>query len=229
MAQKKTPKQAAARVAVLLRGIDNSVSVIEKQKGKIDSSLREARHLMVGLSNAVVSAQEDVAKARKEVKEATKKAAKKPAKKPAAKTAKKPAAKTAKTAKKPGKKPAAKKPAAKAAKKASPKNGKSKPLKERLPPKADRPLLKNAIRDLLKDSGPMKMADIYNGVVEKWGYWSRQSFYNVIRDEKNFKTTDGETYDFIVQDAPVTDREADAFVASVANTTEIGQAVSSVQ
>jgi len=252
MAQKKTPKQAAARVSVLLRGIDNSVSIIEKQRGRIDSSLREAKTLLSGLSNAVVEAKEAATKAQREAKEAKEvakkaaKVAKKPAppkkvaKKPAAKkpAAKKPAAKKAKkpAAKKAAKKPAAKKPApAKkpAAAKTTPINGeskKTKPLKERFPPKENRPLLKDAIRELLKASGaPMSMPDIYNQIVEKWGYWSRQSFYNVIRDKKNFKSDDDEMFTPVEGEVQVTDKEADEFVASVASSTEIGQAVSNVQ
>jgi len=106
-----TPKQAVVKVQNLLKGIDNSMSVINREKGKVLDSMKQVKGLVGGLSNV---AQEKVAK--------TAKPAKKAAKKPAKKAAKKPAKKAAKKVSKPAKATKSAKPAA---------NGRP-PLKEAL-------------------------------------------------------------------------------------------------
>ena len=73
-----TPKQAVVKVQNLLKGIDNSMSVINREKGKVLDSMKQVKGLVGGLSNV---AQEKVAKTAKPAKKAAKKPAKKAAKK----------------------------------------------------------------------------------------------------------------------------------------------------
>lgn len=219
MAQKKaakkrpkqaSPKQAAARVGVLLRGIDNSIGVIERQKQKISDNLKEAATLVTGLSNAVVDAPKAAV---------TKSPAKKVQK--AKKTATKPSTKKAKTSK-------AKSSNGAKAKKVA----KANPLTAKKPPKEGRPLLKDAIRQVVAAAGsPMKSSDIYNQVVDKWGYWSRQSMYNVLKNDGGFQLVASNTYELVANESGQTtsDSETDQFIDQVAPTTGVGQAVSAVQ
>ena len=211
---KKTPKQAIARINSLLKGIDNSVIAINKQKAVLTDAVKEMKGLMGGLSNVQTAKVEKSAPAPKpesKSKPATKKpAAKKPAaKKPAAK---KPAAKAAKAAKKPA--PEAKKSApAKPAKAASSSEKKT---------VEGRPLLKDAVKQILADKNQMSAADIWKKATSKWGYWSRQSLYNVLKDEKSFSRHEDQ---FSLFNNKVDDAEAESFISQV----ESSQAVSSVQ
>jgi len=201
---KKTPKQAIARINSLLKGIDNSVLVINKHKTVLNDAVKEARSLMGGLSNL------QAAPAKKP--EAKKPEAKKPApaKKPA--LAKKPVKKTEikkpAPAKKPVKKTEIKKPAPE----------KSVPAKPGKPVEG-RPSLKEAVKQIIVAGGnPMTAADIWKQATAKWGYWSRQSLYNVLKDEKSFSRA-GEK--FSMSRSTVDDAEADKFVQQVESNTVV--------
>ena len=186
---KKTPKQAIARINSLLKGIDNSVLVINKHKTVLNDAVKEARSLMGGLSNL------QAAPAKKP--EAKKPEAKKPA------PAKKPA-----LAKKPVKKTEIKKPAPE----------KSVPAKPGKPVEG-RPSLKEAVKQIIVAGGnPMTAADIWKQATAKWGYWSRQSLYNVLKDEKSFSRA-GEK--FSMSRSTVDDAEADKFVQQVESNTVV--------
>lgn len=217
-----TPKQAAVKVSSLLRGVDNSVAKIAKGRTAIaegEKAIREntsqIRSIVSGLSN---TAQTGKAAVKKPAKKA---AAKKPVKKKAA--AKKAAPK--KPVKK--KKAAAKKAApAKAAKKAAPKKAAAKKVAVE-----GRPSVKEAIKESIRADGPDTKASLYHKVTGKYGYWSRQSFYNALKDESSFREVDGKVHVISVKasekkeapkkEAPkpkprTTDEEADRFVDSVA-------------
>ena len=164
---KKTPKQAIARINSLLKGIDNSVLVINKHKTVLNDAVKEARSLMGGLSNLQAA----------------------PAKKPVKKTEiKKPAPEKSVPAK-PGK------------------------------PVEGRPSLKEAVKQIIVAGGnPMTAADIWKQATAKWGYWSRQSLYNVLKDEKSFSRA-GEK--FSMSRSTVDDAEADKFVQQVESNTVV--------
>lgn len=160
-----TPKQAEIKITSLLRGIDNSVIAVEKNRDIIQSNTKEIRNLIPGLAAGQA---------------------------PAAKTAKVKVAKPVKLAKivaaklaKPVSKsiPPSKKPASKAsASKPPPVQGRPS-LKE---------AISKLLSD--NGGKPMKAADIYNKAVLKYGYWSHQSLYNALEDSKLFsKTDDGYT------------------------------------
>ena len=201
---KKTPKQAIARINSLLKGIDNSVIAINKQKAVLTDAVKEMKGLMGGLSNVQTAKVEKSAPAPKPESK-SKPATKKPA-------AKKPAAKAAKAAKKPA--PEAKKSApAKPAKAASSSEKKT---------VEGRPLLKDAVKQILADKNQMSAADIWKKATSKWGYWSRQSLYNVLKDEKSFSRHEDQ---FSLFNNKVDDAEAESFISQV----ESSQAVSSVQ
>jgi len=88
---------------------------------------------------------------------------------------------------------------------------------------AGRPSLKEAVRQIIMaGSSPMPAAEIWKLATAKWGYWSRQSLYNVLKDEKSF-SRQGEK--FALATNSVDDAEAEKFVKQV----ESRQAVSSGQ
>ena len=198
---KKTPKQAVARINSLLKGIDNSVVAINKQKAVLSDAVKEVRSLMGGLSNIqTVPAKKLEAKVKAAVKPA------KPAKVVKAAPAKKALPVKAASAKKLEVKAASAK--------------KALPVK---PGKAieGRPSLKEVVKQVII-TGPLTAADIWKQATSKWGYWSRQSLYNVLKDEKVF-ARQGEK--FALVNSMVDDAEAEKFVKQV----ESNQAVSSVQ
>lgn len=198
---KKTPKQAIARINSLLKGIDNSVVAINKNKIVLNDAVKEVRSLMGGLSNFTAPAKPQAKKP--EVKKAT------PAKKPETKPAKKPEVKKVIPAKKPEVKKAS------PVKLASTKPAATKPGK----PVDGRPSLKEAVKQvILANNGTMSAADIWKQATTKWGYWSRQSLYNVLKDEKSF-SRQGEK--FALAHSTVDDAEADKFVQQVESNTVV--------
>jgi len=205
-AKKLTPKQAAVKASSLLKGIDNSVAVINKHHGIIKENTVQLRNVVTGLSNAAV---QETPKPKAPAKPKPAKAEKAKAKAPAkAKAAKAKAAK-AKAAKKEAKaKPAKKgeKPKAEESAKASAK------MK---PPVDGRPTVKDATREEIAANGPDTKANLYHKVTDKYGYWSRQSFYNALKDKKSFRTVDGKIQVIGTPGAKTTDEEASRFVESV--------------
>lgn len=206
-----------AKAQKLLRGIDNETVAIKKDQEKLNArvkavqeSTRVVQTLIGGISNAALAAPS----AQKPAPAQAKKPAAKPqaqAKKPAAKVrakpqAKKPAAKAqAKPAQKAAPKAQAKKPAAKAAPKAD------KPKA----PVSNRPPLKKVITDILAKNGkPMGAAEIYKEACQKFGYWSRQSLYNALKDARSF-SKDGDGFRAASPKSTTTDVEAEDFVKKV--------------
>jgi len=187
---KLTPKQMSIKAVSLLKGIDNSVAVIDKHRTHIIESAGQLAGILSGLSNA-----------------ATETSA--PAKKPTSAPAKKPI-KAEKKPVKAGKKAAA--PTKKAGKKVAKKSAGQKS------PVANRPTIKEAIKEAISEGGPSIRAILYHKVTDKYGYWSHQSFYNALKDKKSFKEVDDEKID-VVQVADrtkTTDAEAAKFVERVA-------------
>jgi hypothetical protein len=103
--------------------------------------------------------------------------------------AKAPAKKAKEKAKAPAKK--AKAPAKKAKEKKTPAQSPSKAAQKAKPPVEGRPTIKEAIQETIGAQGPISPADLWKKVVEKYGYWSRQSLYNALKDTKLFKKADG--------------------------------------
>ena len=85
-------------------------------------------------------------------------------------------------------------------------------------PVAGRPSLKQAVQSvMIPATGPMTAADIWKTTVGQYGYWSRQSLYNALKDEKLFVRTDDDKFLLTVAGKKLkTDDKADAFVAGVA-------------
>ncbi len=228
-----------AKATKLLRGIDNEtaqitkgVEALAKRTEKVAKDTAVVSGLLAGLSNAAIAGTE--------VKPAPKPAAK-TAPKPAAKTAAKPAAKTAgvktgKPAKKPAAKPAAKvaaktaskKPAAKAAPKPAKKVA-AKSAKPAVAAAGERPKLKTVVNGLMDAAAasnggkpaPIQAAVLYKQVCDAHGYYSRQSLYNALKDEKSYKKVkDSEGEDAYIRipgsaASGTSDEEAEAFVKGV--------------
>jgi len=69
----------------------------------------------------------------------------------------------------------------------------------------------------LKKNGKLPANEIYKAVVQAHGYYSRQSLYNALKDEKTFKKV-GEDYMVAGGAASATatsDEEAETFVKAV--------------
>lgn len=203
-------RNGAARGDKLLRGIDNQIVRLEKDtKSKVDvlkAQAQEVRMIFTGLTNAALTTPAPApkpakapaaAKAPTAAKTSTAKAA--PAKKAAA-----PAKKTAAE-----KKPAAEKPAKKETAKA----------KSNDAPAADpnRPPLREVLKGLIKKNGPTPAGDLYKAAVQTYGYWSRTSFYNIVKDLPFVKN--GENLS--LADAETSDDEAEKFVNSVKENTDV--------
>jgi len=77
---------------------------------------------------------------------------------------------------------------------------------------AGRPALKQAIQEVFNgnSNGPLAASEIWKTVTGKYGYWSRQSLYNALKDSKLFKK-EGDKFQSISQE----DESVDKFVESV--------------
>jgi hypothetical protein len=224
-----------AKIGKLLRGIDNETLAIKRDHDKLGSRVkavqenaRSVQTLIGGISNTALATPVKPAK----VAAAKKPEAKKPAKVAAAKKpakkleAKKPVSKKPE-AKKPAKKLEAKKPAKAVAKKPEAKKpAKVAAAKKPVAAKAEknvagnRPPLKKVISDIITKNGkPMGAAEIYKEVCQQFGYYSRQSLYNALKDNKSF-AKNGEEYKVVESQTPsaksaVSDSEAEDFVRKV--------------
>jgi hypothetical protein len=89
----------------------------------------------------------------------------------------------------------------------------SKQKKEENP---NRPPLKEVVLGIIKDSGPLTAAEIWNKATEKHGYWSRTSLYNLLKkNPKTFKKT-GDKFCISNSEAePKEGAEVDEFVKQV--------------
>ena len=74
--------------------------------------------------------------------------------------------------------------------------------------------MKDAIRESIGSEGPDTKANLYHRVTSKYGYWSRQSFYNALKDKKSFREVDGKILDVSSRPVQTTDEEAQKFVES---------------
>jgi len=195
-----TPKQMAIKANSLLKGIDNSVAAIQKHRTSIVQNAGELAGLLSGLSNAASTPVKAAP-----VKKATapvKKAEKAPAKKAEKKT------------------PAKAKAKAKATKAGA---SQAKPAGQKAPV-PNRPTVKEAISETITKGGPDSRASLYHKVTDKYGYWSRQSFYNAIKDKKAFKEIDGKVHNVQASPAKTTDAEAAKFVEKVAGDASVSSA-----
>lgn len=208
---KLTPKQMSVKAASLLKGIDNSVTIIDKHRTNIVQSAGQLAGILSGLSNAATAVPAPAKKT--------------PVPAPAKKAQAKAQAKKAQTsAKKPAAKAPAKKPAAKLAAKAE-KKAAEKPTGQK-PPVANRPTVKEAIGEVITKGGPDSRAALYHKVTDKYGYWSRQSFYNALKDKKSFKEIGDGKIDVAQTSAQTktTDAEAAKFVEKVAGDATVSNA-----
>lgn len=201
----KTPtaKQAQVKIATLLRGIDNSSQTIAKNQDVIRKNVQEVKKLAQGLGSQ----------------EKTVPASKKPAAKKAAPAAKKKAAKKSASA--------AKKAPAKASK--APSNGlpKAPKVDGKKAPVDGRPPLKDALKDLISKAGgqPVSQAALYKQATDKWGYWSRQSLYVAMKDEKLFQKKGDGYVNAQSGSSKVSDGEADAFVRKATGVPDVAGVV----
>lgn len=205
-----TAKQAETGFGALMRGLDNSEAKLKKGIAEIGALKGQVKQLSQGLSNALKATAKPVPV--KAAKPASKPKPAKPAKKPAA--AKKPVS-AAKAAKPPAAKPAsAAKPAkpAKAAKAAKPaKETKAKP--EHKDPVTGRPVVREALKAYLQDGKTPTRREAYDALCAQYGYWSRQSFYGILKKDPEFQ---------IAADGRISLRKADdvdSFVSKVAEDT----------
>ena len=212
-----TERQAQIKGASLLRGIDNSVARIRKETASIAEASEQLKvTVMPALSNRAgkESAPKKAAPAKPKVKKAAPAKAKKPApvKQAAPAKAKKPA-------------PAKAKKPAKAAQKAKPVQTPSKAAQKAKPPVEGRPTIKEAIAEVIKAGGSQSAADLWKSCVAKYGYWSRQSLYNALKDAKMFKKV-GDRFEAVARtNSTKKDSSVDQFVESVVKDKAVSQAV----
>ncbi len=154
-----SPKQAQVKIVNLLKGIDNDNVVIAKKQEENQRKLNELKAVMpLALTQPSTT----------------------PAVKVVVSKSVAPTNGGGTTAAKPI--AASAKPKVKATVKATAKPS----IKTESPD--DRPPLKQVIADILAhSSSPMSKPDIYNAAIAKYGKWSRQSFYNAIKDEHRFQ------------------------------------------
>jgi hypothetical protein len=159
----KTPKQMLARVQTLLRGIDNSVLAIEKHKTFVDDAVKEVKSLVGGIEDVTDWASDKSPES-------------------------KPVVNKLESKKKPEMELCLGKPKLeKATKVAVPTSVTSTKVKKA--PVDGRPSLKEVVRQIVANDS-MSAAEIWNQATEKWGYWSRQSLYNVLKDGRLFSKQD---------------------------------------
>lgn len=181
-----TQKQAVVKAGSLLKGIGNSTDTINKHQKLIAESTDQLHVVLAGLSNMT-----SVVTANPEKKIAAGKVTAAKHEKATAKAAKVKAAKAVKPAK------------VKAAK------------EDQKPAVDNRPTIKDAIQELIASGGPDTKADLYRKVTDKYGYWSRQSFYNALKDKKLFKDVDGKIQVAGPTSVKTSDADAKKFVESV--------------
>ncbi|KKK83542.1 hypothetical protein LCGC14_2792350, partial [marine sediment metagenome] len=78
----------------------------------------------------------------------------------------------------------AKKASAKASAKKAPAQSPSKAAQKAKPPVKGRPTIKEAIQETIRTSDGSSPAELWKKVVGRYGYWSRQSLYNALKDVK---------------------------------------------
>jgi hypothetical protein len=212
----QTPKQLAAQVGSIMRGLDNSMVKIAKSQEQLkketanaETLLKQAQNTVAAISNAAIGAPPAVKAAPQKV-QPQKAAAK-------------------------GSGTGPKKPAAKAAKKAAPASA-STPApgaNTRPPPVIGRPKVREmAVAEIHAAGGRLDAAKVYKQAMAKWGYFSRQSLYNVLSDEATFKKA-GEEYELVTATAnkapaQVGRDEADDFIEKSASRAPSGSAVAFV-
>lgn len=210
--KKLTPKQVQTKADQLLKKIDGNNDAIAKKLNENVQVSKQVKTLItsatsVAISTPVKATQETTPKPAKVAKTASK-----------AKNGAEPKAKVVK--------------AAKPAKEAQTK-GAVKPPKAAKPAKiaktaSNRPPLKDLVGSILTKNGkPMGASDIWHAGPEDHKY-SRQSLYNLLKDERSF-TKIGDEYKLVVSSISIkndkhSEEEADKFVQSV----EGNQTVSSV-
>ena len=206
---KLTTKQASIKIVKILKGIDNSVTQIQKHQSVIEGAVPELQKLFGGLAN------QPAQPAKSNGQKAQAKTPEKPKAKPQAKPPAKPKPKPPQ-AKAPA--PVKPKPAAKPAKIAKP--GSSKPK----PPVAGRPALKQAAQNIMSSNGgAMTAADIWKATIGQYGYWSRQSLYKALEDEKVFIRNSENKFSLVGKSK--SDDKAEEFVATVAADPAISKVV----
>ena len=162
-----TPKQAKIKAVSLLRGMDNSVARVKKEAASMADAASQLKKVLPALSNVMKPA----------VNAAPKKSA--PKKSAPKKSAPKKVCNPQKSAPKKG-----------ATKKSAAQNP-SKAAQNAKPPVEGRPTIKEAIQEVVQENGAIPPADLWKKCVEKYGYWSRQSLYNALKDTKLFRKTKG--------------------------------------
>lgn len=185
-----TPRQAQIQVNNLLKGIDNDNVVIDRRQEEKRKKEARLRELMPVALTQPSPTSAPASQPQKSNGSVKAAGPKKAAAKPV------PAKKAAKPAAKPAVKPSAK---------AAP---------------AEKPPLKKALSDILaKAPGRQSTkSELYHAAVDKHGKWSRQSFYNAIKDAKIFHL-DGENVSLLQRQIPASNQgekdEADRYVEKV--------------
>lgn len=182
---KLTPKQAAIQAGSILRGLDNSIAGAKREVAKLEEQRKRVGGLASGLSNlASAPAPKPAPAAKKPEAKKAAPAAKKPApaKKPEPVKAEKKA-----VAKKPA--PAAKKPAP--AKKAPAKPAPAQATAQYKDPVPGRPSLREAVKEAIRAAGSGSPTTIYDRVCTQWGYWSKQSFYTLLKKDPEIQNKEG--------------------------------------
>lgn len=177
-----TPKQAVIAGGVILRGIDNAILSSKKRISDLEALKAKTKVLaagIAGLSNSgpvrtvpKASLKTVPVKSPKTPVMATKAPAKK-APKPVQKNSPKPVQKAD--------------PITKVEKTAKVDPSQKKPV-------AGRPTLREAVKEFLPSSPTISRADLYEKVVEKYGYWSKQSFYILLSKDPEIKIEDGKPF-----------------------------------
>lgn len=196
---KLTTKQMSIKIGKILKGVDNSVTQIHKHQTSIGEAIPALQKLVGGITNNITPVAP--AKETKPVKEVKKAKPEKPVKE-----AKKPVKEVKKA--KPDKE--VKKPAKEL----------KKPAKEVKKPVAERPALKQVIKNVITNNGtPMTSSEIYKTIIDKHGIWSRQSVYNALKDKSLFTRTNDVFSLTVVRTKP--DEKAEALVADVAADSDV--------
>ena len=219
-----TRRQAEIKADKIFRGLDNSIARIKKETASMAEGAEVLkRDVLPALSQDDAPAKKPEAPA-KPVRKAKPKAPAKPVRKAKPKAPSK--SSRAQSAKpKPAKKASPAKPAPK------PVDGEEKkavPTPDSNPPVEGRPTIKEACVQLIGEKGGKCSAtDLYYTACGRWGYWSRQSLYNSLKDKKTFRKV-GDLYEVVTKPQKGTgtqDAEADAFVKTVTKDQTVSQAI----
>lgn len=168
-----TSKQAIQKASSLLNNINSSVSAINKHHQLIEAKSTDLRALLTGLTNMGPAQEEKPAKEKPAKVVSTLAKVAKVAKEKPAKATKEKVAKPVKPAKEKAEK------SAKEAKAKPVKNGAAKSTDAETDKTA--PTVKSVIVEIIKSLGPQTKPTLYK-LTEKYGKWSRQSFYNALKD-----------------------------------------------